>query len=459
MSLLIPIAVMGLAALLANNVDGSVTNIKAIKDAIFENHKEFIKAIDTAGKQVETTILTISKKAKLTFDSIIVKGQEIQQLKKQVDEQNEINERMSKMMMEQNEHQIEITNSLNNLLREIEESKRADNANEDTNDEIAKKSSQINELMMQLEANTPKYDVTKEICTKQAEVNNLLLDDLSTKKNELVVIENDITELNQQKKKNDEEISNFVTEEEQLTDKLRELEASLRTETNNDETEKIKCQIECLQSEIEIVKKSYDSLQQENVDLKKVLDEVNSEFNRNLVQLNTLINTLEGRKLDIFMDGEIYPEIDKLIKGAKKKIYIVSPFVVERQFEKMKQKLLTAVNANKKLKIYIKYGMQDNFRYGKTKENDNRRMEQSRKMMGQLKELLGDAALIEEDNTHCKILLVDDKYLMIGSMNMLSFRGDYDTDDNLHHELMSLMTDVQVINKTKKKFLVFNSIE
>ena len=64
------------------------------------------------------------------------------------------------------------------------------------------------------------------------------------------------------------------------------------------------------------------------------------------------------------------------------------------------------------------------------------------------------ANIAKKINTHEKILLCDDKYVLIGSYNLLSFNGDYKGDD-LRSECMQYQENKKHIEELRKEYFDF----
>lgn len=132
---------------------------------------------------------------------------------------------------------------------------------------------------------------------------------------------------------------------------------------------------------------------------------------------------------------------------AEKEIDIISPWisenVVNEEFlEIMERTLARGVH------IYIRYGIQG----GNTKFNTNRE-EKSKKIAKLMKERFlsyGTAFRIVEDNIHYKLVLCDDKFMLEGSYNYLSFKGDYKNGDR--KEGSPFITDKAEINKQRRRY-------
>ena len=68
--------------------------------------------------------------------------------------------------------------------------------------------------------------------------------------------------------------------------------------------------------------------------------------------------------------------------------------------------------------------------------------------------MLGDNFLAKETNTHVKLLICDDEMYMLGSMNLLSFSGNYDkpNGEKLHHEVSIISEDAVMLTSLKEAY-------
>lgn len=89
------------------------------------------------------------------------------------------------------------------------------------------------------------------------------------------------------------------------------------------------------------------------------------------------------------------------------------------------------------LEIRVLYGLCDYSNNSKKYKDNIEDKEKSRNCIKKYKEVLGNNFLFKESNTHVKLLICDDEEYLLGSMNLLSFAGNYKADNNgkLHHEI------------------------
>ena len=58
------------------------------------------------------------------------------------------------------------------------------------------------------------------------------------------------------------------------------------------------------------------------------------------------------------------------------------------------------------------------------------------------------------DNSHAKLFICDDKFYVISSFNILSFKGDYDGQD-MRRELGEYSTNKQILERYRKQYFDF----
>lgn len=108
---------------------------------------------------------------------------------------------------------------------------------------------------------------------------------------------------------------------------------------------------------------------------------------------------------------------------AEKEIDIISPWisecVVDEQFIELMESAL-----RRNVKIKILYGIGGNL------DERNKKSETIASVLINKFQKYGDLFKIKKGNIHYKLLLCDEKFLISGSYNFLSFKGDYEGNDN-----------------------------
>lgn len=107
-------------------------------------------------------------------------------------------------------------------------------------------------------------------------------------------------------------------------------------------------------------------------------------------------------------------------KTAVSNIYIVSPWVRNKVLEKYKEYMESALKNG--VNIYINYGISN-----KGKEDIDK---DAQKYFNELKKKYKNLHIHGNSNTHSKILICDDKWVVSGSFNWLSYDGSDDRNES-----------------------------
>ena len=134
---------------------------------------------------------------------------------------------------------------------------------------------------------------------------------------------------------------------------------------------------------------------------------------------------------------------------ADTELDIISPwmnfYVVNDKLISKMEKLL-----ERGVKIYIRYGI-----YEENEGYDKGRLIKSRQVADMLKERFlayrGQFTIIE-DNIHYKLVLCDEKFMLEGSYNYLSFDGDYNSNKKTRKEGSSFVTDKNYIREQRERY-------
>ena len=113
------------------------------------------------------------------------------------------------------------------------------------------------------------------------------------------------------------------------------------------------------------------------------------------------------------------PLFMRSLDTAKNRLLIISPWISDRVLNNLRlQKIRALVDLG--VEVFIGYGIGDdnNQRPGKDKG------QQAIRFLSDLAYRKPNLHFKEFGDTHAKILLVDDKYAVIGSFNWLSLEGD-----------------------------------
>ena len=149
-------------------------------------------------------------------------------------------------------------------------------------------------------------------------------------------------------------------------------------------------------------------------------------------------------------NAEVRKKLLEAFSKAENEINIVSPWVNRYAVDKdlmagMERALKRNVN------IKIAYGIDSGSNH--SKDNRNNR---SRQVVEELQHYFKKYDLYfkaRSVNTHVKLLLCDDKFCMIGSYNLLSFKGDYGSDTR--EEIMHYSENPVYIKELRKRYFDF----
>jgi len=146
--------------------------------------------------------------------------------------------------------------------------------------------------------------------------------------------------------------------------------------------------------------------------LKKQIEDLKAERDKVEVDLNAIV----VRHLEVH---EHRPLFMRSLDNTKERLLIISPWITDRVLNNLRLQ---------KIKVLVDRGMEVFIGYGIGEDNNQRpgrdKGEQAIKYLEDLARRKSNLHFKEFGDTHAKILLVDDKYAVIGSFNWLSFEGD-----------------------------------
>ena len=158
-------------------------------------------------------------------------------------------------------------------------------------------------------------------------------------------------------------------------------------------------------------------------------------------KLESVPDLSEGATLEV---GEHKRYFIYVLQNAKKHIYIQSPWVRHDTLEIYKEYIQSALE--KGVKITIKYGMQKRSQKDKQEIDDG-----ALAYLNELKAKYPNFSL-KHDYDHSKILICDDEFMIVGSFNWLSFRGENKGSEALRGETSTINKNKESIKKQISKF-------
>jgi len=213
------------------------------------------------------------------------------------------------------------------------------------------------------------------------------------------------------------------------------------------------------QNSIQVPIKPNDSI--EDLVEEKIESAVKREFERQKREIDDLfrrVNEIEnnpqdeekikavGKKYDghFIYREDIRAKLELALSTAKGEIDIISPWLSENAIN---EKLIAMMEKalQKGVTIKIVYGYEGGALETKSRETANRLKRIYRKY--------GETFNIRRINTHEKLLICDESFFMIGSYNLLSFGGRFDS--NTRDEIMLFSKDSNLIQSLRKKHFNF----
>ena len=202
--------------------------------------------------------------------------------------------------------------------------------------------------------------------------------------------------------------------------------------------------------------KTLNELEQErkeNENLKHRLDMMREDQDEYIRQLEALNNS--NRPLE---NAEIRNNFMSALNEAKIELDIFSPwmnaYVCDKKFMEKISRLL-----DQGVKVKIRYGIaNDN---SANRNGQNNRSDTTEKIARQLHENFGDKEgfSLYRDNSHAKLFICDDKYYVLSSFNVLSFKGAYEKNPELRREIGEYSSNQKNLMLYRKKYFNFNGVE
>lgn len=169
--------------------------------------------------------------------------------------------------------------------------------------------------------------------------------------------------------------------------------------------------------------------------LKQQLEALNVEK----VKAETDLSSIVVRLLEVY---EHRPLFMGSLGNAKSRLVIISPWITDQVLNNMRLQKLQAL-VNNGVEVFIGYGTSDNDSKDKGRH--------AIRFLSELSHKRPNLHFKDLADTHAKVLLVDDKYAVIGSFNWLSFEGDRRKD---FREEMSYYVNVKA--EIEKLFQIYN---
>jgi hypothetical protein len=137
-----------------------------------------------------------------------------------------------------------------------------------------------------------------------------------------------------------------------------------------------------------------------------------------LMEVQDELESVEIRYIEVH---EHRPLFEQSLRDAERRLLIISPWIRDSVLNRSRLDKIKCL-VEKGVKVFIGYGLGEDDKKGRDKG------EFAIKFLGQLAQRHSNLFFHELGDTHAKILLMDDRYAVIGSFNWLSFEGSAKRD-------------------------------
>ena len=408
----------------------------------------------------------------------------------------EIRDRLSNVEIDLNAIKLE----RESLKRDVDKHKRALIAVQERNDlDNEKKSQLIAELQKRIK------ELEKSLDEKDREYNQVVAQFKAQQKqyeDSKRQLQEDVLHLNQLYERLDQAINNSEDEITTLTDNVHDsknqnnfIESTLRqtginSRKNSEAYEKLlsankkqREEIAKKEEKIRELREKNRIAREEQKELKDLVEKIHAEIKKGDEELEKVrLENEELRKTlfknENYENREIRNQFFDAIEKAKKEIDIISPWLGSMAESRA---FLTRLDraAGSGVKIKIRYGIGDdsgknsNHKVSRTElknliesrvektgrdESELRSVRDIYYLHRRLDKIQPGCFTSKREDTHAKLLIVDNEFFMMGSFNFLSFLGKYDGTDN-RTEIAIKSTDKKVLDTFYSRFFKFTKNE
>ena len=215
---------------------------------------------------------------------------------------------------------------------------------------------------------------------------------------------------------------------------------------------KTKADLKVCQAKIEQRKKLWEekfaAYKQEIIDKNAEIDQMRAQQDEFIKKQQAKAET-QNYALE---NQAIREKFDEALKIAQKEVDIFSPWVSKNVVDEfMVAKFRNLLDKGVTLKI--RYGIGSLSGNAKQQQNRNDTTEACIKYLKRELKAYPNFK-VYKDNSHAKLFICDDKYYVISSFNILSFKGDYKGDD-LRRELGEYSENKELLNQYRKHYFDF----
>lgn len=152
---------------------------------------------------------------------------------------------------------------------------------------------------------------------------------------------------------------------------------------------------------------------------------------------------------EIFTSSEMNVEIKKLYENAEKYIYMSYPWLNKKVIKK--DLLLMEEAMQRGVEFHVFYGIMPHSKNKKDEEDARKNRKNEKETVNWWRESLNkinkDLVFFSRVDSHCKIILCE-KYALVGSQNMMSYRYREDSPDK-RNEITMKYTDKRLVEKLR----------
>lgn len=170
------------------------------------------------------------------------------------------------------------------------------------------------------------------------------------------------------------------------------------------------------------------------------------ELKKQLAEAEKAQSQPEVRRLTVYEHPAV---LDRALRDAKERMMLVSPWINDdvmtpRRIEEIH------VLAARKVKVYIGYGIDETNHKRGGKEKDPEDTNAYRDLKA-LTLRYPNLRLVRLGNTHAKMLLMDSEFVVVGSFNWMSFKGDKNRP--FREEISFMSTNAKTVDQEFECFL------
>jgi len=94
--------------------------------------------------------------------------------------------------------------------------------------------------------------------------------------------------------------------------------------------------------------------------------------------------------------------------------------------------------------VHIKYGYLSKGSDEEQNRKNELKLQESKKALDDLNQRVNNKLHLKKDDTHIKAAVIDGKWCLVGSCNILSYIYDYNKNPDYRHEMMVLLEDEEL---------------